>query len=141
MKKPFSFAEYNIILDDRANYNLYKVVISIFIIVIIILICKFKFYVYQTNILLRKDNYYELVIEMNQINNISTSKKIIINKKEYAYRIVDYGNNYSNINGTIYHTILIEIKEYISNDDVIECSFLKKKETLLDMLLEFMQGG
>lgn len=141
MKKPYSFAEYNLILENRKNDNLFKLVVIIFIIGIIILICKFKFYIYQDNILLKMEDNYELVADINSIDKISTSKKIFINNKQYDYNTIQTDDNLSNINGTIYERLLINIPDYTENNKIIKCSFLIKKETILDMLFEFIQGG
>lgn len=141
MKKPYSFAEYNLILENRRNDNLFKLVVIIFIIGIIILICKFKFYIYQDNVLLKMEDNYELVADINSIDKISTSKKIFINNKQYDYNTIQNDDNLSNINGTIYERLLINIPDYTENNKIIKCSFLIKKETILDMLFEFIQGG
>ena len=140
MKKPYNFADYNLIFDNKKNNNLYKVVVSIIIIVIIIIICKFKFYIYENNILLKEDDSYEINININSLDDISTSKKIIINKKKYDYKVLSY-NELSNINGTIYESISLEINNLDYKGKILKCSFLKKEETILDMLLEFITGG
>ena len=40
--KLYNLQEYELTEDNKENYNLLKVVLTIFIIVIIIIICKFK---------------------------------------------------------------------------------------------------
>ena len=141
MKNSYNLAEYNLIFNYRQNNNLYKVVITIFIIVIILLICKFKFYIYQNSILLKTGSNYEIIADINNIKTISTNKKIIINRQEYIYNVISANEDFSNINGTIYEKLLINIPNYSDNNKILKCSFLIKKETLLDMLLKFIKGG
>jgi len=141
MKKPYNFAEYNLINDSKQNNTFYKSIVIIFIIVIVVLICKFKFYVYEKSVLIKNNNNYLLAVDINYINEISTTGKIIINRKEYDYEISKVEDNLENINGTFYETLYLNINNYNKKDKIVNCYFLKSKKTLLDSLLEFTKGG
>lgn len=140
MMKPYNFSEYNLLLDKRDDNFMYKIVVSLFIIGIIFLIFKFKLYIYEKNILFKVDNYYGIVVNINQINELFTTSKIIINKQEYTYKVMKIDDEFSNINGTIYQTLYLDI-DYPNVSKVLECRFLKKKSTILGILIEFIKGG
>ncbi len=140
MKMPYNFAEYNLIEENDQVNNLFKVVIFILIIAIIIVISKFKFSIYQQSVLLYDDNRYLVVADINMIDTLSTTNKIIINNKKYDYKIVD-ASNYSNINGTIYQSVYLDIKDYTSKIKMNKCYFLKSKSTLIDSIIRFTKGG
>lgn len=140
MKKPYNFAEYNLIQDSNENNIIYRVVIILFIIGITVIICKFKFCIYEKNFLIKDNNSYLLLVDITKINELSATKKIIINKKEYDYSIKKIDKNFQNINGTIYETVYLDLN-YRNSNNVINCLFLKKKATIIEMLIEFITGG
>ncbi len=138
--KLYNLQEYELTEDNKENYNLLKVVLTIFIIVIIIIICKFKISIYRENVLLNDNNNYLIIADIDMLDTLSTTKKIVINNNKYSFKIINT-DNYSNINGTIYQTVYLDINDYKSNIKVNKCYFLKSKNTLLDSLIKFMQGG
>lgn len=140
MKKLYNFAEYNLILDNKKNNNLLKVVSIIFIMAIIIVISKFKFSIYQQSILLNDNDKYLIIADLDLINTLSTTEKIIINNKEYNYKIIET-SDYSNINGTVYQSVYLDISNYASKIKMNKCFFLKSKNTLIDSIIKFTRGG
>ena len=81
-----------------------------------------------------------IIADIDMLDILSTTKKIVINNNKYSFKIINT-DNYSNINGTIYQTVYLDINDYKSNIKVNKCYFLKSKNTLLDSLIKFMQGG
>ena len=133
----YNLQEYDFI-NEKISHNYFGSFIIIFLIIgIVVIISKFNFYIYEKNVLIYEDNNYSLVIDATKIDDLD--KNIYINKKKYTFKIKDI-SNYQNINGTIYAVVNIDL-DYKSKSKVIECYFLKDKNTILNMLVKFIQGG
>ena len=133
----YNLQEYDFI-NEKISHNYFGSFIIIFLIIgIVVIISKFNFYIYEKNVLIYEDNNYSLVIDATKIDNLD--KNIYINKKKYTFKIKDI-SNYQNINGTIYAVVNIDL-DYKSKSKVTECYFLKDKNTILNMLVKFIQGG
>lgn len=138
MKKLYNFAEYNTIFENKQNNHLYILVIT-FIIGIIYFICTFQLCIYQNVVLFKNENTYKLISQLTLNNDISTSKKIIINNKKYNFKNIS--EDYLETNGTIYRITNIKIKNYNDSNKILKCKFMIKKATLIDILIEYLQGG
>lgn len=138
--KQYNFAEYEIIKENNQDNNLFRIIGLIFIIGIILVLYKFNFSIYQESILLKNDNSYLIIADIDMVDTLSANKKIIINNKQYNYRIINVGD-YTNIDGTIYQPIYLDILNYNSKIGMIKCQFLKNKTTLINSLIKFIKGG
>ena len=140
MKIPYNFTEYNLIENRRKKNYWFKKCMYILIVAIIIIICKFNFFVYQSSVLINDENGYLVLADIDMINTLSTTNKIIINNIEYDFSISKIAD-YTNINGTIYQSVYLSIDKYDSKFMINKCMFLKSKSTLIDSIVKFTKGG
>lgn len=138
---PYSFLEYEIINSKYKRNKKYKIFIVVFLIGIILFLSKFKFQIYEKNVLFKEDNGYFMVVDATKLDFYQNHKTLLINNIKYNYAITNIDSEYSNINGTIYQTIYLSLKNYDNNSNFKYCYFLIKSETLLKMIFEFITGG
>lgn len=135
----YNLQEYDTIFENK-DKNYLKVLLILLLIGIIFIICRYKFYIYEKNILLNENNNYSLIVNALDIDNFKKKGNIYINNKEYKYKVISYNNDINNINNELYETINIDIN-YHTKAQAIECYFLKSKKTLLEMFINSIRGG
>jgi len=141
MKNNFDIEDYKMIQDKENNNWLFTLIIFLITIGIIIILCKFKFYIYEKQTLIKDNEQYYLIVNSKDINYFTNNKILTINKKEYKYKVTKVSNDYSNIENNIYQTIYIKPYNYESKAVITECYFLKSSKTIYEIIIEFITGG
>lgn len=138
---PYSFQEYEIITYQNNHNKLYKFFLALIIIGIIVLICRFKFNIYEKVLLFKdKDSYY-ILIDMNKSLNKEKNSYLRINGKKYNYKFISENEEITNINGTLYKAINIDINIDKYEEKYMYTYYLRKSNTIMDMIFEFIGGG
>ena len=139
--KLYNFAEYEVVKDTNKSNKYYYIISSLLVIGIIIILCKFNFKTYLKLPLVKQDNDYALVVDIDTLLLLEENNTIYINQKKYNYTISHVDENYTNIDNKIYQTIYLNPINYSSKTKVINGYFLKSNKTILKMVIEFIQGG
>ncbi len=140
MKNNWNLEDYEITKDKKIKF--WFPLFSIFIVTVGILwICfQFPFQIYEKFILLKQENRYFLMIDSNQIGFIEHENHFYIHQKRYDYEVVEVDQNYTTLNQTIYQIIYINPYTYQTDATTTECYFLRKEETIFEMILKLMKG-
>ena len=141
MKNNFDIDDYKVIQDKENNNWLFMLVIFLIVVGINIILCKFKFFVYEKQNLIKDNDQYYLIVNSKNVDFYTDNNTIYINDKEYKYDVLEVSNNYSNVNDTIYQTIYIDTHNYKTESIITECYFLKSNETIYELIFEFIKGG
>ena len=115
-------------------------IIFIFMIGIVILVVKFPFQIYEKEILFQQENRFFLMVDSKKISFLEQQKQVYINHDQYSYDVVAVDTNYTTLNNTLYQIIYINLYSFQTDAATTECYFLKKNQTLLEMILEWMKG-
>lgn len=140
MKNQFDIHDYETIKDINSNKKLSFIIVTIFIIIIILILSLYKFSIYEKNSLIKTDNGFSLIVDSKSLNSIETNRKIIINNKEYKYKILSINKDYTNLNNIIYQTIYIKPYNYKTEAIISECYFLKSKKSILENFIGIIKG-
>ncbi len=140
MKNDWTFADYEVVKDNKIK--LWIPFFSIFIAVVGILwICfHFPFQFYEKFVLWKQDNRYFFIVESNQIGFIEHENTFYIQQKKYDYEVVAVDSNYTTLNQTIYQIIYVSPYTYQTDATTTECYFLRKKQTIIEMIIDLMKG-
>ncbi|MGI6325319.1 MAG: hypothetical protein ACOXZS_05210 [Bacilli bacterium] len=102
---------------------------------------------YRTNgiVVINDHNYYlKLYVDVDDLNKVVNSRKILIDHKEYNYQIKEISsemlvdNNFTN-----YKEVWLECqldKKYLNNNNVITLSIRYKTEALIKLIYKFIIG-
>lgn len=141
MKNEWELSDYEIIKDLKNEHKKLPVIAILLIVIIIIVICKFKFYIFENQSLLKEEDNYLLILPSKKIPFYGSINDIYINQKKYNYEIINIDSNYTNINNNIYQNVYIRVNGYKTDSIITECSFLKDDKTLFQKIVEFITGG
>ena len=141
MKNQFDLNDYNLIQDKENNNWLFMIVIFLITIGIFIILYKFEFSIYEKQTLIKDNNQYFFTINSTEINDFENKKYVYINQKKYKFEIININQDYTNVNDNIYQTIYISPYNYKTDAIITECYFLKSKQTIYELIIEFIKGG
>ncbi len=110
------------ILNKKCNFSIYVFILNV-IILLSYIIYGMNTYIYQTYIQLHSEIiiknslfYLEVLIPEKEVSNVVKEEKIIINQKEYQYKVVKQDNRITYLNHVNYQKCYLEInhldKEY-----------------------------
>ena len=131
-----------IILNKNKYHKIYNVgTILIFVILIFIYIT--SIYKYQTYLIYKgkiKDNHFELLLDIKDIDYLSKQNELIIDNKIYNYKIISISDNlyvdelYNN-----YKYIYLEIKNLNNiNNYVYEVKIKKENKRIIEYLKDYL---
>lgn len=141
MKNQFDLKDYALIQDKENNNWLFMIIIFLITIGIFIILYKFEFSIYEKHTLIKNNNQFFIMINSNKIADFQKEKDIYINKKKYQFEITSINQDYTNVDGNIYQTIYINPYNYKTDAIITECYFLKSKQTIYELIIEFIKGG
>lgn len=108
---------------------------------ICIILYKFDIEVYEKYALIQNGEDFSMMIESEQIHFFEENETLYIDNKKYNYTILEVDRNYTNINNVIYQTIYINPYNYKTDSVITNCYLLRKKQTIFEMIIEFIKGG
>lgn len=131
-----------IILNKNKYHKIYNIgIILIFVILIFIYIT--SIYKYQTYLIYKgkiKDNQFELLLDIKDIDYLSKQNELIIDNKIYNYKIISISDNlyvdelYNN-----YKYIYLEIKNLNNiNNYVYEVKIKKENKRIIEYLKDYL---
>ena len=115
----------------------------IFIIILISLIVGFNnLYDYYNNSGEIKGNSLSTIVNVKDLNILTSKESMIINKEKYEYKVKYIDENNYISNGLIFKEVTIDIKDFKGIDNnYIEYQIIKDKETILDYFIKTLKGG
>ena len=115
----------------------------IFIIILISLIVGFNnLYDYYNNSGEIKGNSLSTIVNVKDLNILTSKESMIINKEKYEYKVKNIDENNYISNGLIFKEVTIDIKDFKGIDNnYIEYQIIKDKETILDYFIKTLKGG
>ena len=139
--RPYSFQEYELITYPSKSSKMYNIFFLLIIIGIVYLICEFKFNVYEKVLILRKDDNYYLLADLKKDIDVYQESLLMINNKDYDYKILFDKQEFSNVDGTLYRIIPVEIYDYNQDNEYFYAYYRVKSNTIMNMIFEFTRGG
>lgn len=117
--------------------------ITIFIILSVTLFIKNIAYeeIYQNKGLVTKDGYLKALIEVNDIEKITSINKIIIDNEKYAYKIVKFNQEINQIGNGFYQEVFIDIDADILENRYISFKIPIKKYSFFDFIKNKIGGN
>ena len=141
MKNNWTIQDYQLMEQTKKISYFPIILILLFVIGIFIICYKFNFRIYEKYNLIKHDEEYLLIVDSLKLSELESNSSIYIQNKKYKYQITETNSDYSNIDGNIYQTIHINPYNYKTEAIISECFLLKKKKTIFQIIIEFMQGG
>ena len=132
------------IFENRTiNKKSIIIVELIFIIILISLIVGVdNLYDYYNNSGEFKDNNISTIVNVKDLDIITSNSEMIINKKTYKYEVNNIEEDNYISNGLIFKIVSIKVKDYDEiNNNYIEYQIIKDKETILDYFIKTLKGG
>ena len=132
------------IFENRTiNKKSIIIVELIFIIFLISLIVGFNnLYDYYNNSGEIKDNTLSTIVNVKDLEILTSNNSMIIKKKTYKYNVGSIEENNYVSNGLIFKEVKINIEDYKDiNNNYIEYQIIKDKETILDYFIKTLKGG
>ena len=132
------------IFENRTiNKKSIVIVELIFIIFLISLIVGFNnLYDYYNNSGEVKDSNISTIVNVKDLDIITSNNEMIIKKKTYNYEVNSIEENNYISNGLIFKIVNIKVKDYDEiNNNYIEYQIIKDKETILDYFIKTLKGG
>ena len=123
--------------------------VSLFIILtfIVLLHCEYKKYYNTIGQVVNNNNVYQMVtyIPIEKMNIIKNNNKLIIDKKEYYYKIKSIDNNYI-INDNYEKCLEVLIDLNLNDDDkivnnILNIKFEKSNKKIICYLKEYLMKG
>ena len=132
-----------IFINKIINKKKIIIVELIFIITICLIIAFFNnYYSYYSNEGEYKEGYIRTVINIKDMDIITTKKEIRINDEIYSYKVNGISEEDYISSGYIYKEVYLEVNDLKRvNNDYIEYKIIKDKETILNYLLKSLKGG
>ena len=132
-----------IFINKIINKKKIIIVELIFIITICLIIAFFNnYYSYYSNEGEYKEGYIRTVINIKDMDIITTKKEIRINDEIYSYKVNGISEEDYISSGYIYKEVYLEVNNLERvNNDYIEYKIIKEKETILNYLLKSLKGG
>ena len=118
----------------KNKYDIIQAFILFIISIIIVLIISIniKITTYKTYSLIHlNNNKYEIILSKKDLVLFNQTKSIYINNSKYKYKIIEINSNIKRIDNTKYNELIIEIYNYKSNSNIIECSIISKRKKLI----------
>jgi len=132
-----------IFINKIINKKKIIIVELIFIITICLIIAFFNnYYSYYSNEGEYKEGYIRTVINIKDMDIITTKKEIRINDEIYSYKVNGISEEDYISSGYIYKEVYLEVNDLKRvNNDYIKYKIIKDKETILNYLLKSLKGG
>lgn len=110
---------------------------------LIMIICNNNFYDYYNGKgEIKNKNIISTLVLTNDIEIINNNKTMKINKKEHTYKIKNIEEDNYISNGNIYKMVNIKVDDYEELDNnYIDYQIIKKKDTLINYVVNTMKGG
>lgn len=108
--------DYKILFSNKKIKIVYLwLFITIFIITSVIIIIKNNDYVdyYQNEGIGTEEGYIKAIVNVKDIEKLVTKQNIIIDKKNYNYKIINFSEEINKLEGNFYQEITIEINKKI----------------------------
>lgn len=141
MKNNWDLSDYETVKDIQIKKYVGMIFLFLITIGIIIILCKFNLEIYEEYILIKDGENFSMMVESEQISFLEKNETLYIDHKEYHYTILNVDSNYTNINNVIYQTIYINPYNYNTEAVITNCYLLRKKQTIYEMIIEFIKGG
>ena len=132
------------IFENRTiNKKSIIIVELIFIIILISLIVGVdNLYDYYNNSGEFKDNNISTIVNVKDLDIITSNSEMIIKKKTYKYEVNNIEEDNYISNGLIFKIVSIKVKDYDEiKNNYIEYQIIKDKETILDYFIKTLKGG
>lgn len=134
------------ILNKKCNFFIYIFILNV-IILIMYIIYGMNTYTYQNYIQLHSEIiiknslfYLEVLIPEKEVSNITTNEKIIIEKKEYQYKVIEQDNKITYLNNINYQKCYLEIinleKSYQKEGYHLLIKIPQKKKKIMEYFKE-----
>jgi hypothetical protein len=122
---------------------LYIVSIPILILVILSFKCYYYKYYYNEGLVTSKDTLI-INVSSSDLNKVLENNKIIINNKEYLYKVGDIGEKFLYQEGNIYQTITLDVKldkkiNFQNYNTKVRILLSRKK--IITTIYELIKGG
>ena len=128
------------VLDSREIYNFIIVLIAISLFLAFI-IFNFNFECYYKSSAIYSDNTISLVIDVKDLMYITNNSIIVINDKNYKYKIKKIDTPILNSNGRYTQNIILSIYDFKSvNNNIIEFKILYGTKTSFKIIKDFILG-
>lgn len=133
--------EYNL-FNNKIVSRMNLFIILTFFLVFLIFVFKIEFYNNKKILLEKIDNFkYELNIPINSLKYLGNRTKLIINKKEFTYKIVTIDKENYFYDNTYYKKIVIILNKKTSyQKNYIVDATTYEKESIVSNILKKMKG-
>lgn len=139
MKDSYTIEEFKNIQDIKQNNFYIKCLIIFFIIMITLFLFKFNIRTYNKLAIVKNDDNLYTIVPLEKLYLLENNNKIIINKKEYEYKIIKI-TNYTNINGIIYVEVYLDIINYINSNNYNYFYILKDDNSIIGTIINSLKG-
>ena len=138
----------NLIVSNK-NLKVPMYIKITFIILIIFFICSLifrieKFDIYEAQVIRLEDEYYVQVYVPMDKTNFLDNTRVIIDKKEYDYKIINIDKNYIDYDNNKYMIINLFIdldEKYLINNNYLILKQKNKNKKLFELLVERIKKG
>ena len=139
--KQYSFSEYDIVKFSKKNLKGYYALILFLLIGIVILLFKFNFRIYIKYTMVKNDDNYAMIVDVSNIKLFENNSMLYIDGKNVNYQINRIDKEFNNINGAIYQTIYLNLIDFNSSAQFVDCLVLERDETIIESIIKFIRGG
>lgn len=140
MKNNWDFNDFEAIKEIKHKY--YALIIGYFLLVVsICILFKFDFYVYENYSLFKNSDHFSVLVKCDNIKLLEKNTIIYIDQQKYNYKILSIDSNYTEINGTFFQTIELEINNYHTDAIITKSVIFKERGTLFQKFIKFIKGG
>lgn len=136
--------DYNkLFINNKLKLTYIWLIITIFIVCCVIIFTKNITYeeIYSNKGIGTQEGYIKVLIEVEDINQLINKDNIIIDNKNYKYKIVGFNEKLNQVNNKIFQEVLISADTKILENRYISFKVLIKKYNFFDYIINKIRGN